>query len=81
MYAWFHSRKHPKDWNEQLLRTCLYPHDVDEVLKIRLPDRVEEDFIAWHYERSGIFTVKNVYNLALKSEYESVRNEGNSSSA
>jgi hypothetical protein len=68
-------------WNEQLLRTCLLPLDVEEVLKIRLPSGNDEDFIAWHYERSGIFTVKSAYKLALSMEYKTMGNEGSSSSA
>jgi hypothetical protein len=70
-----------REWNEQLLRTCLYPHDVAEVMKIRLPDRDEEDFVAWHNERSGIFTVKSAYNLTLRIEYEEIGTEGSSSRA
>jgi hypothetical protein len=34
------------------------PHDIEAVLKIRFPDRNEEDFLAWHYERSGLFSVR-----------------------
>jgi hypothetical protein len=68
-------------WNEQLLSTCLLPRDVEEVLKIRLSNRNEEDFIGWHYERSAIFTVKSAYKLALRMEYKVMGNEGSSSCA
>ena len=40
------------------------PLDVEEILKIKLYSSFE-DIIAWHYERSGIFSVKSAYKLAL----------------
>ena len=54
-----------RTWNEELIRKILLPHDVDEVLKIRLPQSTSEDFIAWHFERSGVFLVRSVYRLAI----------------
>jgi hypothetical protein len=48
-----------REWDEGLIRSCLYPHDVEEVLKIRLSNWNEEDFIAWHYEKSGMFSVRS----------------------
>jgi hypothetical protein len=39
------------EWNEQLLKECMYPHNVNEVLKIRLSERIQDDHIAWFYER------------------------------
>jgi hypothetical protein len=55
-----------------MLKTCMYPHDVEEVLKLCLSDRNPDDHIAWHYERSGIITVKSAYKLAKQSEQEMV---------
>jgi hypothetical protein len=68
-------------WDEKRLRMCLFPHDVEEVLKIRLLNRSEKDFIACHYEHFGIFTVKSAYKLALRREYNTMGNKGSSSSA
>jgi hypothetical protein len=52
-----------------VLRSCLpLPPDVEEVRKIRLSDRIMEDMIAWNYERTEIFSVRNVYKLALQIE-------------
>jgi hypothetical protein len=53
------------EWDEQ---ECLYPHDAEEVLKVRLTER-EEDFIAWHFDRSGVFTIKSAYRLAVDSDW------------
>jgi hypothetical protein len=54
-----------REWDVQLLKSILYSHDVDEVLKIRLSNRVSEDHIAWLYENSGIFSVSSTYHLAM----------------
>jgi hypothetical protein len=56
------------EWDEQVINSCLYPHDAKEVLNIRLTHRAEEDIIAWYYERSGIFSVKSGYKLALAED-------------
>jgi hypothetical protein len=66
------------EWDEGMLRSCLYPHDVEAVLKIRPMQWREEDLIAWFYEKSGIFTVKSAYWLALNSDHIR-RHEGGSS--
>jgi hypothetical protein len=57
-----------REWDLQVPNSCLYPHDVDEVCKIWLSERIEEDMIAWHSEKSGIFMVRNAYQLGLKME-------------
>jgi 5-methylcytosine-specific restriction endonuclease McrA len=59
----------------------MYPVDAEEVLKIRLTERRDEDFIAWQYEKNGIFLVKCAYRLALEGEQANKRQEGSSSSA
>jgi hypothetical protein len=71
---------HPgrREWDAQMLNSCLYPHDVEEVRKIRLSDRGTEDVIAWHYEKTGLFTVKSVYTLALQIDQEKKRQGGSS---
>lgn len=55
-------------------------HDVQEVLRIRLSDRVQEDYLAWHYESSGIFSVRSAYWVAqrLQAAPESRGQEGSS---
>jgi hypothetical protein len=56
----------------------MYAHDADEVLKIRLSDRGEGDCLAWHYERSGLFSVRSADKLALEVEQEGRRQVGSS---
>jgi hypothetical protein len=60
-----------REWGVDVIKSCLDPVDVDEVLKLRLSDRGDEDCIAWHYERSGLFSVKSAYKLARMAEQES----------
>jgi hypothetical protein len=52
--------------DEGTLRRYFYPWDVDEVLKIKVPVNKGPDWVAWQYEKSGIFTVRSAYKLALK---------------
>jgi hypothetical protein len=66
------------EWNEQLLKECMYPHNVNEVLKIRLSERIQDDHIAWFYERSGVFTVKSAYKLAVEAERDEESHAGSS---
>jgi hypothetical protein len=63
------------EWDLQTLRSCFLPHDVEEVRKIRLSDKTE-DVIAWYYEKTGIFTVRSVYKLAMYIDQEAQRQEG-----
>jgi hypothetical protein len=60
---------------------CLYPHDVDEVLKVRPMQHGREDFVAWYYEKSGIFMVKAAYRLAMEEKRRSEGLEVSSSGA
>jgi hypothetical protein len=70
-----------REWDEGVIRSCMYPIDADEVLKIRLTDRGDEDCIAWHYEKSGLFTVRSAYKLALKRDQANRWQVGSSSRA
>ena len=54
-----------KSWDENLIRHLFYSYDAEEILKLRIPTVGEEDFIAWHYEKNGMFSVKSAYRLAL----------------
>lgn len=57
-------------------------HDVKEVLKIRLSDRAGDDWLAWHYEPTSIFSVRSAYKLAQKlQEIQSGNGQEGSSSA
>jgi hypothetical protein len=55
-----------REWDEQTVKACFYPPNVEEILRIRLADSCLEDHIAWNYERTGIFSVKSADKLALQ---------------
>jgi hypothetical protein len=57
----------------------MYPHDDEEVLKIRLSDTVLDDHIVWFYECSGIFMVRSAYNLVVDLEWNTAGQAGRSS--
>jgi hypothetical protein len=52
-------------WNKDLVNKVCYSHDADWILKLKLPPTPCEDFVAWHYEKSGVFSVKSAYRLAF----------------
>lgn len=55
-----------REWDFELLRHIFNEPDVESISRIKLPQRHSEDFLAWHFERSGMFSVRSAYNLALK---------------
>jgi hypothetical protein len=69
-----------RSWDENLIRHLFYSHDAEEILKLCILRLSEGDVIAWHHEKSGLFSVKGVYRLALNLR-ESKVDPGNSSGA
>jgi hypothetical protein len=63
-------------WDEPKLREFFYEADVQDILKIHVGRAGMEDFIAWNHTKSGIFSVKSAYHLAVqrKSLGREVRN-------
>jgi hypothetical protein len=59
-----------KMWNEDLIRKIFYPPDAEHILQIHLPSYSGEDYLAWFYEKSGFFTVKSAYRLAMDLKTE-----------
>jgi hypothetical protein len=53
------------EWDEATLRRYFQPWDVDKILKIKLPTNKILDWVAWQYEKSGVFLVMSAYRLAL----------------
>lgn len=53
-----------RHWNVELINQIFYHFDAEEICKLRIPSVATEDSIAWHYEKSGQFTVKSAYKLA-----------------
>ena len=67
-------------WDENLIRHLLYSHDAKENLKLRTLNLGEGDLIAWHHDKSGLFSVKSAYKMALNLK-QSKGYSGNSSGA
>ena len=65
-------------WKEGLVIIIFAPYDAEEVLKIRLPNYEEEDFISWTPEKHVFFTVRSAYNLALDLQNTLTPNSGTS---
>lgn len=53
-----------KEWNIELIKKIFHSFDADEICNIRIPEVEVEDCVAWHYEKTGVFTVKSAYKLA-----------------
>jgi hypothetical protein len=52
-------------WNEERIRYFFAEEDVMDILKIQTSRRNESDFVAWHPEKRGMFTVRSAYWLAF----------------
>jgi hypothetical protein len=66
-----------RQWNEGKIREIFYPHDADEIIKLELMQH-DEDVPAWHYESTGVFSVKSAYKLAFNIQRETHFNSSNS---
>lgn len=53
-----------KEWDKELIENIFFPFDAEEILKIKIPTAKVDDCIAWHYEKTGLFTVRSAYKLA-----------------
>ncbi|XP_073362181.1 uncharacterized protein [Aegilops tauschii subsp. strangulata] len=69
-----------KEWNEKLIRQLFYPFDADEICKLNIPSSDVDDQIAWHYEKSGVFSVRSAYKLAAAALSPMAQNPSSSSS-
>ena len=54
-----------REWNEEILERFFHRNDIDEILKIKLPGGNYEDAVAWHYEKTGCFSVRSAYRLSM----------------
>jgi hypothetical protein len=53
------------DWDYNRIAAIFNPADADAIAKIKLSERRTEDVLAWHPEKSGIFSVRSAYRLGL----------------
>ena len=52
-------------WNFQRLHEVFMPMDIPAIMGIPLCTRNVEDYWGWHFERSGVFTVKSAYRMLV----------------
>jgi hypothetical protein len=51
-------------WDEQLVRQTFSQFDAEVILRIPICEQ-HDDFIAWHFDSKGLFTVKSAYRVHL----------------
>ena len=49
-------------WDEQILIDNFYSVDVERIMRIPLNPHSFDDFMAWHLDRKGVFSVKTAYH-------------------
>ena len=51
-------------WDSDLIQTVFGPDDAKEILAIPVRSDME-DWVAWHYDAKGVFSVKSAYLLGI----------------
>ena len=59
-------------WDERLIYNHFDRLDADNIVRIPLPRRPQEDEIIWHYEKKGQYTIRSGYQTALKLKFPAV---------
>ena len=60
------------------MHKIFYPHDADIILELSAPRPSRKDFLAWHCERRGLFSVKSAYRLAYNLKNKIQEKDGSS---
>ena len=60
---------HTGQWGVELLRDNFLPVDVARILQIPLHVEAVEDFVAWHFTRSGTFSVRSAYHVEFNHQF------------
>lgn len=53
-------------WNAAQLEEHLLPMDVEVIQNIPISHVQQEDFYAWHYDKSGRFSVRSAYRMIME---------------
>ena len=71
---WVNQLMYPdrKEWNVGLIREIFHSFDADDICRISIPRSNVKDYIAWHTEKNGIFSVRSAYKLAAAIKHKSV---------
>lgn len=66
-------------WDSDLVTSCFHPDDAQTILRIPICDQTE-DFVAWHFDSKGVFSVKSAYKIHVQMlKNEASRQQGHSS--
>lgn len=66
-------------WDIGLVTSCFHPDDAQTILRIPICDQTE-DFVAWHFDSKGVFSVKSAYKIHVQMlKNEASRQQGDSS--
>lgn len=70
------------EWDEPLIRDNFWSLDVECILQIPLSQQKFEDNVAWHYTKTGVFSVRSAYYCEWDDQYGSkLGQEGGQSSS
>lgn len=57
-----------RTWDDDALNQNLLPLDTKSICQIRISHVTQDDFWAWHYEKSGSFSVRSAYRLLVDTK-------------
>jgi ribonuclease HI len=66
-----------KSWDGHKIRSLFPSYIANSILAVPLFDDVVEDHLVWDDDMHGSYTVKSGYNLLLKTQIDTVTNQGN----
>ena len=55
-------------WDLHRLREYFLPMDIEVIQSIPIGTARFDDFLAWHFERSGVFSVRSAYRMLVNSK-------------
>jgi hypothetical protein len=67
-------------WDEQLVKDTFWEEDAKIILSIPLFEDME-DYVAWHPDSKGLFSVKSAYALGIRIRYQTGGTNASTSSA
>jgi hypothetical protein len=58
-----------KGWDEEFIREIFWHIDAQRILNILLARGMMEDFISWHYTKTGMFSVRSCYHAEWEHQH------------
>lgn len=68
-------------WKENMIQQHFLPDDAKQNLKIPLPRASQLDQPLWHYDKSGNYSIKSSYQVALKIKFPNCPSSSSSTRA